>query len=72
MQYEYYRDAEEYYRIGRTVSHGHFHRAIELVYCLKLPKTVIIDGVELTLSEGELLFVPLFSTQKAERKGYFP
>lgn len=62
MQYEYYRDAEEYYRIGRTVSRGHFHRAIELVYCLKFPKTVIIDGVEMTLGEGELLFVPPFST----------
>ncbi len=62
MKYEYYRDVEEYFHISRTVSRGHFHRAIELVYCLKLPKPVTIDGEELTLNEGELLFVPPFST----------
>lgn len=62
MKYEHYRDVEEYFNISRTVSRGHFHRAIEVVYCLKLDKPVIINGEEFLLKESELLFVPPFST----------
>ena len=62
MRYEHYRDVEEYFQISHTLSHGHFHRAIEVVYCLKLDKPVIINGEEFLLKEGELLFVPPFST----------
>lgn len=62
MQYEHYRDNEEYFHLGKCISHGHFHRAIELVYCLREPKAVVIDGKAMTVNEGELLFVPPFST----------
>ena len=53
-----HRDNEEYFRFGRCLSNLHFHRAIELIYCIKSPKPVIVGGNEFTLNEGELLFVP--------------
>ena len=61
-QYEHYRDGQAYFRIGNNVSFGHFHRAIELVYCLTVPKPVTLDGEDMTVGEGELLVVPPFCT----------
>lgn len=66
MIYEDIRDNEEYFNIGRNASNVHFHRAIEILYCLEHPKTVYIDSHEVTVNEGELLIVPPFSTH------YFP
>ena len=62
MHYEHYRDGKEYFHLGKCTCHGHFHRAIELVYCLRAPKAVVLDGKAMTVNEGELLFVPPFST----------
>lgn len=62
MQYEHYRDGKEYFNIGKCISHGHFHRAIELVYCLQEPKPVVIDDKKMTVDAGKLLFVPPFAT----------
>lgn len=58
MVYQMHRDNEEYFRFGRCLSNLHFHRAIELIYCINTPKPVIISGDEFLLAEGELLFVP--------------
>lgn len=58
MVYQMHRDNEEYFRFGRCLSNLHFHRAVELIYCIKEPKPVIVGGVEYTLREGEVLFVP--------------
>ncbi len=58
MEYQIHRDNEEYFRFGRCLSNLHFHRAIELIYCIKTSKPIIISGEEFTLNEGELLFVP--------------
>ena len=62
LQYEHYRDGQEYFSIGNNVSFGHFHRAIELVYCLKTPKPVTLDNTDMLVREGELLVVPPFCT----------
>lgn len=67
MQYEYFRDSREYFAMGLCVAYGHFHRAIELLYCIETPKPVSIDGVEMTVGEGELLFVPPFAYHKFPR-----
>ena len=61
-QYEHYRDGQEYFSIGKNVSFGHFHRAIELVYCLHVPKPVTLDNTDMLVREGELLVVPPFCT----------
>ncbi len=58
MVYQMHRDNEEYFRFGRCLSNLHFHRAIELIYCINTPKPIVISGEESTLAEGELLFVP--------------
>ncbi len=69
MRYEHYRDAKEYFKIGINQSRGHFHRAIELIYCLNGPKPVSVEGEEFDLEEGELLFVPPFSNHVYPRDG---
>ncbi|MBQ4557136.1 MAG: helix-turn-helix domain-containing protein [Clostridia bacterium] len=58
MVYQLHRDNEEYFCYGRCLSNLHFHRAIELIYCITNQKPIIISGKEMTLEEGELLFVP--------------
>lgn len=57
MSYEYNRDKKEYFSIGRCYSGRHFHRSIEILYCIKKPKRVIIAGKEYTVDEGEGIFV---------------
>lgn len=58
MNYQLHRDNEEYFRFGTCFSTLHFHRAIELIYCIRTPKPVIVGGEEKILQEGELLIVP--------------
>lgn len=58
MVYQLHRDNEEYFRFGRCLGNLHFHRAIELIYCIKTQKPIAVSGREMTLNEGELLFVP--------------
>lgn len=58
MAYQLHRDNEEYFRYGRCLGNMHFHRAVELIYCIKRPKPIIVGGRETMLGEGELLFVP--------------
>lgn len=60
MVYEDLRDNKSYYNIGLCVSHGHFHRSTELLFCIKKEKTVSLDGIEMCLHENELLVVPPF------------
>lgn len=58
MVYQLHRDNEEYFRFGRCLGNLHFHRAIEIIYCIQNPKPVIVGGNEIVLNEGELLFIP--------------
>jgi len=58
MIYQMHRDNAEYFRFGKTLCSLHFHRAIELVYCIETQKPVSVRGEEMTLEEGELLLVP--------------
>lgn len=62
MQYQQHRDGAEYFRMGKCLCNIHFHRAIELIYCIETPKTVIVGGEEMLLDVGELLFVPPLTT----------
>ncbi len=62
MNYESHRDVEEgYFKIGVAKSSLHFHRAVELVYCIKGRKEIYIEGEQLFLEEGELLLVPPYT-----------
>ena len=58
MVYQLHRDNEEYFRFGRCLGNLHFHRAIELIYCINNDKPINISSKDMTLREGELLFVP--------------
>ena len=58
MVYQLHRDNEEYFRFGRCLSNLHFHRAVEIIYCIENPKPCVVGGEEFTLDVGELLFVP--------------
>ena len=58
MFYQLHRDNKEYFRFGRCLCSLHFHRAIELVYCITTPKPIMLHSEETTLAEGELLVVP--------------
>ncbi len=60
MEYEHYRDAKEFFCIGRNHCNEHFHCAIEVQYCLKGKKELLLDGENSQLCEGEFLFVPPF------------
>ena len=60
MEYEHYRDAKEFFCIGKNHCNEHFHRAIEIQYCIKDTKILLLDGKKLYLCEGEFLFVPPF------------
>ena len=62
LEYEQYRDAKEYFRIGENPCKEHFHRAIEIQYCIRQEKKMLLDGEEMQLDEGEFLFIPPFCT----------
>ncbi|MBE6679060.1 MAG: AraC family transcriptional regulator [Ruminococcaceae bacterium] len=68
MEYEHYRDAKEFFCIGKNYCKEHFHRAIEIQYCIKENKELLIDGKNETLSEGEFLFIPPFCTHRFPRQ----
>ena len=71
MEYEHYRDSEEYFRLGKNTSNIHFHRSIELLYCMEHAKTVYLDGEERTVQKGELLVVPRFLVHYVPRPEYY-
>lgn len=58
MVYQLHRDNEEYFRFGRCLSNLHFHRAVEIIYCIESEKPIMVNGENMSLNEGELLFVP--------------
>ena len=64
MEYEHYRDAKEFFCIGKNYCKEHFHRAIEIQYCIKEDKELLIDDKKGVLSEGEFLFIPPFCTHR--------
>ncbi len=64
MEYEHYRDAKEFFCIGKNHCNEHFHRAIEVQYCLQGSKELLLDGEVSHLHEGEFLFIPPFCTHK--------
>lgn len=68
MEYEHYRDAKEYFCIGENHCNEHFHRAIEVQYCLKQEKIMLLGGEEARLQEGEFLFIPPFCTHRFPRQ----
>ncbi len=72
MEYQMHRDNAEYFRFSNALCSLHFHRAIELVYCIETQKPVIVRDEEMALEEGELLLVPplnshIFPTKKKMR-----
>lgn len=64
MEYEQYRDANEFFCIGKNPCKEHFHRAIEIQYCIEQDKRMLLDGEETRLCEGEFLFIPPFCTHR--------
>lgn len=62
MHFQYHRDNTDYFHIGRCNCQEHFHRSIELIYCISKAKPVTVDGKSFFLEEGELLIVPPFYT----------
>lgn len=64
MEYEQYRDAKEFFCIGKNHCNEHFHRAIEIQYCIEQDKHMLLDGEETCLREGEFLFIPPFCTHR--------
>lgn len=64
MEYEQYRDAKEFFCIGKNQCNEHFHRAIEIQYCIRREKQMLLDGEDVCLAEGELLFIPPFCTHR--------
>jgi len=61
VQYEHYRDKEEYFKFGRNRCSTHFHRSIEIICCINNGKEVYIDGEHYTMNVGDLLFLPPFT-----------
>lgn len=66
MQYEHERNSEEYFLLGKNTCNVHFHRSIELLYCMEHSKTVYLNGCEVRVGKGELLVVPPLAAH------YFP
>ncbi len=74
--YEYKRDKNSVFTIAVESSistHKHFHNCVELVYAIDGEATVKIDGVDYTLSSGEMCAVSCFSTHYyvTQREGSF-
>ena len=68
MVYQLHRDNEEYFRYGPALCSAHFHRAVEMIYCIRTDKPVTVSGEEYLLSEGELLFVPPLTSHMFPRR----
>jgi len=67
MFYQHYQDQSEYFRTGRCYCRDHFHRAIELMYCIKTEKPFLIDGKNVLLDEGELIIIPPLNVHSTPR-----
>ncbi len=65
MFYQHYQDKRDYFNIGTCPCRDHFHRAIELMYCISTDKPMKINGMELTIGEGELVLVPPLAVHSA-------
>lgn len=65
MFYQQYQDTTEYFRIGRCYCRDHFHRAIEIMYCIRTKKPFLVDGRNILLDEGELIIVPPLSVHSS-------
>ena len=61
MGYEQHRDKAEYFHLGMNRSGVHFHRSIELLYCIGEQKDVYIDGEHTVLHQGDFLILPPFT-----------
>lgn len=61
MNYEHNRDKVEWFKLGENTCLAHFHRSIELIYCVSGCKTVVADGVSYDMSEGDFLLLPPFT-----------
>lgn len=62
--YETRRDNTDYFCISETCCDAHFHRSVELLYCIKGKIETVINGREGFVSEGELLFLPPMTVHK--------
>lgn len=62
--YEYNRDDADYFNRGNSYCNEHFHKAIEILYCISGEKETIVDGERYLLKSGEILFVPPFSVHQ--------
>lgn len=62
--YEYNRDGIDYFKQENVYCDEHFHKAIELLYCVNGEKEAEIDDEHFLLKEGEILFVPPFSVHQ--------
>ncbi|MBR5011879.1 MAG: helix-turn-helix domain-containing protein [Clostridia bacterium] len=67
MFYQQYQDTTDYFSIGRCFCREHFHRSIELMYCIKTQKPFLIDGHSMLLNEGELIIVPPMNVHSSPR-----
>lgn len=62
--YEYNRDDTDYFNTGNVYCNEHFHKAIEILFCISGEKETIVDGERYLLKSGEILFVPPFSVHQ--------
>lgn len=59
--YEYDRDDVDYFNKANVYCDEHFHKSIELLYCINGEKETFVDGERYLLRAGDMLFVPPFS-----------
>ena len=57
MYYESFRDLSPFYSISTNICSAHFHKSVELLYCFKNTKKVLVSNEEYILNEGDLLVV---------------
>ena len=67
MFYQQYQDITDYFKIGRCCCREHFHRAIEIMYCIHTKKPILVDGRNLFLDEGELIVIPPLNVHSSPR-----
>lgn len=66
--YEANRDNDDYFCVSETYCDAHFHRSIEMLYCIKGEIEIVINGNEYTLLNGDLLFLPPMTVHKYIRR----
>ena len=70
MRYEHQRDRAEYFKLGENTCNIHFHRAIELIYCVNGEKQVYIDEEQHILGKDDLLVLPPFTVHRFPENPY--